>query len=352
MAAPHPIALIGYGLAGRVFHAPLIEASPGLQLRYVVTSSPDRAAAVAQRHPGSTVLRTTEELWRRSGELAAVVVAAPNDAHIPLAMAALQHGLGVVVDKPLAASSAEAVRPVALAREKGLLCTVYQNRRWDGDYRTLARLVTDGSLGHVHRFESRFERWRPHLDASRWRESPDPARAGGLLYDLGSHLIDQSLHLFGPVRSVYAEVAARRPGARVDDDTFLALEHAGGTTSHLWVSMLAADRGPRLRALGNRAAYVTWGMDPQEQQLLAGWDPRHDGYGRYDPSAYGRLEHGSTSEPVPTRDGRWDTFYQELARALSGERPPPVDPEEAIACLRIIEAARASAQTRSVIPLA
>jgi predicted dehydrogenase len=347
----HRIALIGYGLAGSAFHAPLIAATQGLRLTHVVTSSPQRAAQAAQRYPQARIVAGTQHLWDSADEFDAVVVASPNDSHAPLAAAALELDRGVVVDKPLAASSADGQRLVDLATRTGNVLTVFQNRRWDGDFLTVRALAGDGSLGTVQRLESRFDRWRPTVDRSRWREDPSAALAGGLLFDLGSHLVDQAITLLGPVDSVYGEVLARRPGALVDDDVFVALQHRSGATSHLWASMLAAQLAPRFRVLGDRAAYVVGGLDPQEDQLRAGWSPLDSGFGVAPTSSWGLLGAGDEVAPTPTRDGRYLDFYQGFAAALSGGAPPPVDPAECVQVLRVIEAARKSSREHRVVAL-
>src|SRR4051812_42646215 len=209
------VGLIGYGLAGAAFHAPLIAAVPGLDLAAIVTRDEERRAGARERHPEAELLESADELWERDVDL--VVVAAPNRAHVPLAKAAIAAGVPVVVDKPLAPSAAAARELVDEAHAAGVMLTVFHNRRWDGDFLTARRLIEAGELGRVLRFESRFERWRPEIKAG-WRELPDPDEAGGVLFDLGSHLVDQALQLFGPVRRLHAEVDCRRPGARVDDD--------------------------------------------------------------------------------------------------------------------------------------
>ncbi|HSX96525.1 MAG TPA: Gfo/Idh/MocA family oxidoreductase, partial [Streptomyces sp.] len=205
------VALVGYGLAGSVFHAPLIAATEGLTLDTVVTSHPERRAQARAEFPEVRFAATVDELWGRADELDLVVVASPNKTHVPVATAALEAGLAVVVDKPVAGTAAEARELAALADSRGLLLSVFQNRRWDNDFLTLRGLLADGELGEVRRFESRFERWRPQLKGG-WRESGDPAEIGGLLYDLGSHVVDQALTLFGPATLVYAESDLRRPG--------------------------------------------------------------------------------------------------------------------------------------------
>src|SRR5579872_6564946 len=235
--SPRPlrVGLLGYGLAGRAFHAPLISACPDLVLAAVVTRDPERRAALRAVYPDAEALDAPEQLWERAGSLDLVVVATPNRSHAPLTRAALQAGLPVVIDKPFATSAAEARALIDEARARGRRLTVFQNRRWDGDFLTLRKLFADGALGAVHRLESRFERWTP-VPRPGWRESGDPADAGGLLFDLGSHLIDQAIQLFGPVRAVYGELDRRRSGVETDDDAFVALTHASGVRSQLWMT--------------------------------------------------------------------------------------------------------------------
>ncbi len=348
---PLRVGLIGYGLAGAAFHAPLVEAVPGLSLASVVTSNSQRAAEAQAAHTGVEVLPDAGALFARADSHDLVVVAAPNREHVPLGLAAVEAGLHLVVDKPLAASVADAQRLADAAEARGVVASVFHNRRWDGDFLTLRRLVSDGSLGDVVRLESRFDRWRPEVDADRWREAAAPEDAGGLLFDLGPHLIDEVLELLGPARSVYAEVRAVRPGAEVDDDVFLALEHASGVRSQLWATMLAAQPGPRLRALGTRAAYVKWGVDVQEEQLRAGARPGDPGFGEELPEAWGLLGTEDDAQPVETERGRYVEFYERMERAIRSGEPPPVPLEAGIAVLRVIEAAQASAAQRDVVPL-
>jgi predicted dehydrogenase len=337
------VGLIGYGTGGAVFHAPLIAATPGLDLTAVVTANPDRQAQVRASHPGATTVTSADELW---DAVDLVVVTSPNRTHGPLARAALEHGLAVVVDKPVTATAAEARELAALAHKRGLLFTVFQNRRWDGDYRTVRRLVDTGALGHVARFESRFERWRP-VPKPGWKEQADPAAAGGILYDLGSHLVDQALHLFGPAASVYAEIDRRREGAATDDDVFVAITHERGVRSHLWMSAVAAQNGPRFRVLGDRSAYTKYGLDPQEDALRAGGVPGSPGWGQEPPEHWGLVGAGDAVRPEPTDPGAYQLFYAQVAAALSGGGPVPVDPAGPIAALEVIEAARASARSGS-----
>ena len=344
------VAVVGYGVAGEFFHAPLIAVTPGLRLAAVVTGNPERGRKAAREHPGVRVVASSEELWAQASELDLVVIASPNRTHVPLARAAIDRGLAVVVDKPLAPSAAEGRELVDAARHHGVLLTVYQNRRWDGDFLTLRRLVGEGALGDVVRFESRFDRWRP-VPREGWRERGSPDEAGGLLYDLGSHLIDQALLLFGPVRDVYAELDRRRPGVEVDDDAFVSLTHASGVRSHLHASVLAAEPGPRFRALGNRGAYVKHGLDVQEAALRAGARPGQAGWGEEPRERWGYLADGTAATSVRTEPGAYQHFYAAVAAALADGSPPPVDPLDAVAGLHVIEAAQRSARERRVVAI-
>lgn len=337
------VGLIGFGLAGEVFHAPLIEATPEMRLATIVTSDPGRQAEAHTSYPRASVVADVERLWADASELDLVVIGTPNRSHVPLARAALERGLAVVIDKPMAASSADGRALIEEAEARGLLLTVFQNRRWDGDYLTVRRLLQDGVLGDVVRFESRFERWRPAVDHEAWRERSEAGEAGGLLFDLGAHLIDQAVVAFGPPTHVYAEVERRRPGAEVDDDSFVALRHASGTVSHLWMSVLAAIRAPRMRVLGLEGAFEKFGLDVQEQALSSGMRPGDDGWGREPPETWGTLRVGDGSRTVETEPGAYEAFYAGLAHAIRDGGPPPVDPRDAVLGLRIIEAAFESA---------
>ncbi|MET8772428.1 Gfo/Idh/MocA family oxidoreductase [Streptomyces sp. NPDC004658] len=355
-ATPLRVGLIGYGLAGSVFHAPLIAATEGLALDTVVTSHPERQQQARAEFPDVRIAATAEELLDRADDLDLIVVASPNKTHVPLATAALKAGLPVVVDKPVAGTAAEARELAALAEERGLLLSVFQNRRWDNDFLTLRRLLADGELGDAWRFESRFERWRPQLKGG-WRESGDPAEIGGLLYDLGSHVVDQALVLFGPVTEVYAESDVRRPGAEADDDTFIALTHASGVRSHLYVSATTAQLGPRFRVLGSRAGYVKYGLDPQEAALREGSRPGSTpDWGAEDESLWGRIGSGDSpltggGTPVPTLPGDYPAYYAAVAAALRGTGPNPVTALEAAAALDVLEAARRSARDKVTVTL-
>ncbi|MCC8478075.1 Gfo/Idh/MocA family oxidoreductase [Streptomyces globisporus] len=354
--APLRVALVGYGLAGSVFHAPLVSATDGLVLDTVVTSNEERRAEARAAHPRVRFAASPDELWERADELDLVVIASPNKTHVPLATAALKAGLPVVVDKPIAGTAAEARELAALAEERGLLLSVFQNRRWDNDFRTLAALIADGELGEVQRFESRFERWRPQLKGG-WRESGDPDEIGGLLYDLGSHVVDQALVLFGPAVQVYAESDVRRPGAAADDDTFIAITHENGVRSHLYVSATTAQLGPRFRVLGSAAGYVKYGLDPQEAALREGLRPvAGEPWGEEVEQMWGRVGSGESAltgggTPVRTLPGDYPAYYAAVAAAIRGTGDNPVTALQAAAALDVLEAARRSAREGVTVTL-
>lgn len=329
------VGIVGYGLAGSVFHAPLLSADDAYRLSAVVTANPGRADAARSRYPGIAVVPSVDALLAR-GDIDLVVVAAPTPQHAELAGQLIEAGVATVVDKPLAVRGDDAQRLVALAKARGVPLTVFQNRRWDGDFLTVRRLVEQGVLGEVRRFESRFE-WISARPRPEWKAETRGVAGGGVAYDLGSHLIDQAIRLFGPVASYYGELDTHRSAGANDDDAFIALTHASGVRSHLAMSSQVAQRGFRFRVLGSASAYTKWGLDVQESQLAAGLTPRDPRFGIELADAAGSLGRDGETSPVATERGCYGEFYRLLALALRGEGPLPVDPNDAIAPLRIIE---------------
>ncbi|QES48416.1 oxidoreductase [Streptomyces venezuelae] len=354
---PLRVGLVGYGLAGSVFHAPLVAATEGLVLDTIVTANPERRDLARAEFPEVRFADSPEELWKRTPALDLIVIASPNKTHVPLATAALKAGIPVVVDKPLAATAAEAHALAALADRTGTFLSVFQNRRWDNDFLTLRRIIASGELGTVQRFESRFERWRPQLKGG-WRESGAPEEVGGLLYDLGSHLVDQALVLFGPAVRVYAETDVRRPGAQTDDDTFIAVTHANGVRSHLYMSATTAQLGPRFRVLGSSAGFVKYGLDPQEAALREGRRPGQPDqpWGEEPEHCRGTVGSGESpltggGRPEPTVPGDYPAYYAAVAAALREGGPAPVTAQEAAQALAVLEAARRSSHEGTTITL-
>jgi predicted dehydrogenase len=346
MSAPLRVAIAGYGLAGEVFHAPLIAATEGLTVAAVTTSDPERAARAQAAYPTVVVAADAEALLRDVADIDLLVVATPNRLHVPVARAALKRRIAVVMDKPIAAGAEPAATLVADFERAGVPFTVFQNRRWDGDFLTIRRIVEGGELGDVTRMESRFVRFRPEVRAGVWRENAAPEEGGGLLLDLGAHLVDQALTLFGFPRRVYAEVDVRRPGAQVDDDVFVALQHDGGARSQLWMSSIAPFGARSLRVSGTCGGAETTGIDPQEDQLAAGLRPGEEGWGESEP---GRLVDSCGEHALDVQRGAYEQFYAGVRDALRGDAAMPVDPHDSVAALRVIEAARRSARTATVI---
>ena len=339
---PVRFALVGYGFGGRTFHAPFLASAAECELAGVVTRSPERRAQVAADHPGTRVYDDLAAVVADGVE--AVAISTPAATHSTLTDEALRLGLHVVCDKPFALDASAALRSVELAQQSGRLLSPYQNRRWDSDFLTLRRLAGSGRLGTIARFESRFERFKPE-------PGPKPA-GGGMLLDLGSHLVDQALLLLGDARSVYAEMTVLASG--LDDDVFIALTHADGARSHLWCSARQPAPGPRFRVAGSAAAYVVEAaLDGQEDQLRAGETPATAGerWGREPESKWGYLRSGGEREPVETLPGAWQTFYAEFAAAVRGDGQAPVAATDAVATARVLDAARQSATTGAVVPL-
>lgn len=331
-------ALLGYGLAGSVFHGPSLNALQEYSVDVVVTSDSVRQDAARTAFPKARVLSRTE--WNAAeAQLDLVVVATPPASHVALAQEALEAGHAVVVDKPFTVTSAEGQQLVEFARQRGLLITTYQNRRYDGEYLTLRKLMAAGALGEITRFESRLERWQLSI-TKEWKAKATPSDGGGILYDLGTHVIDQALQLFGPAVRVYGEINARRADELSDDDAFVALEHAGGVISHLWMNLSVAQKGPRFRVLGSEAAYVKVTGDQQEAQIQSGIFPGHPDYGVDPVENWGVMGLGDQLRPVPTETANFTDFYAELAHAILHGAPIPVDPADSIATLRIIEEVR------------
>lgn len=346
-ATPIRTALAGFGLSGRVFHAPLIAANGAFSLDVISTSDADRKAAAAGSYPGARLVDVPEDILPLAGDLDLLVLGTPPATHYQLAKTALEAGLDVVVDKPFAVSSEEGEELIALAAGLGRVLTVFQNRRWDGDFLTVKSLLAGGTLGSVSRFESRFERWSPEVSKA-WKAEATAEEGGGVLFDLGTHLLDQALQLFGPATLIHAELQSRRAGENADDDAFLALRHESGVTSHLWMNMLCAQQGPRFRLLGSEGGFTKHGVDPQEPFIAAGGGPLDEDYGLESPEWAGTLGRDGHLDRLPTERGAYPEFYRLLGEKIndggaSSELPTPVNPQDAVDVLKLIGRARALA---------
>lgn len=332
--------LIGFGLAGRYFHAPLIEAA-GFELGAVVTS---RANEVREQHPRAAVVDSADTLIA-SDDIDVVVIASPNQFHFAQARDAILAGKHVVVDKPLSITAGEAESLAVLARSRNVKLAVFQNRRWDSDFLTIQSLLAHQQLGEVVFYRARWDRFRP-IVADRWRERAEPG--GGVLYDLGSHLIDQALCLFGKPDWLTADVFMQRRGAAVDDG-FEILMGKGALRVSLGVSSLAADGDWRYCVHGASGSFFKRGLDPQEEQLRAGTRPSATSFGVEPGNRWGTLTKDSGSQTIESARGTWVQFYERMRNAIENDGPEPVTAGEAALILRVIEAAqRSSRQGRRV----
>lgn len=335
------VGLVGYGSAGRGIHAPLLAAA-GCTVTAVVTRDHGRIAAAYGELPGVRVVPDLPALLaQEEGGLDLVVLASPSGVHVDQAEQVVAAGLPLVVDKPLAVDARQASRLTRRAERAGVALTVFQNRRYDRDVLTLRRLVGEGALGLVHRAEMRWERWRPRHD-DQWRETASAQEGGGVLLDLHTHMVDAVTQVFGPVESVYAELAARTSVA--EDEAFLACRHTGGVHSHLGVSSVAAVAGPRWRVLGTRASWVMGGLvgKPGDLAELGDRRPEHCGW----------LADGTSRRPVVAPPADHADFYRQVVAALRSpdpQRAMPVDPWDAVRVLAVLDAARISARDGTVV---
>lgn len=335
------VGLIGYGLGGRAFHAPYVATTPGLSLRAVVSRD---AAKVHADLPATRVVPSVAALLDDRG-IDLVIVSSPDALHAEHALAALAAGRNVLVDKPFATSLADARSMIDASERAGRLLTVFHNRRWDADFLTLRALLADGRLGDVVTCESRFDRWRPE-PATTWKE----ARPGGSWFDLGPHLVDQALLLFGRPLAVSADIATLRPGAPAPDYFHATLRYPDKRVT-LHSTKLAADHGLRFTVHGTRGSWIKHGIDPQEAATIAGQLPGGPGWGE-DPQP-GRLTTRESPDGMllPNRPGAYRSFWLVLVSALRGTGPNPVTPQEALAVMEVLDAGSRSAATRSEIAL-
>lgn len=332
-------ALVGYGFVGKVFHAPLLASTPGFRLHTVVSSD---AAKVQADWPDMRVVADPQTAFA-DADIDLVVIATPNQTHAPLASAALARGKHVVVDKPFALDLAEARQVVANAARAGRIVSVFQNRRWDADFLTLQQLIADGVLGEVAEFHSHFDRYRPFV-ADRWRERDQPG--SGLWFDLGPHLLDQALQLFGMPMAVFADIGRQREGAQVDDYFNVSLRYPQRRVL-LHAGSLVAANALRFAVHGTRGSYLKHGMDPQETALREGAVPGSGDWGR--DRRPGELHQAATDSmrinPVPGLAGDYRRYYLAMHAAIVEGQPAPVTTDEALQVMALLQLAKESAGT-------
>ena len=341
------VGVIGFGLATKVFHAPFVSAVPGLKLAAIVQRSGDEAA---RAYPAARIARSAGELLKDDA-VKVVVVATPNDTHVPLAKQALRAGKHVVIDKPFAPSSAEADELIELAKANGVLVMPFHNRRWDGDFMTLKKLLAEGSLGRVVTVESHFDRYRPLLRDNTWKDTAGDAQ--GLLMDLGPHLVDQAIALYGMPATITASVRRDRDDKRIEDAFDIALGYQGLV---YWCrsSMLAAENAPRFLVHGVAGSYRKYGLDPQEPELLGGAKVpvmgSEETWLQEDESMWGTLTVAPVlSEPgtlqrtkVKTLPGDYRGFYASVRDAVNGDAELAVPSWAGREVIRLLELARVS----------
>ncbi|WP_035834062.1 Gfo/Idh/MocA family protein [Jonesia quinghaiensis] len=327
-------ALTGYGMAGRQIHTPLLQEA-GWNVTAVVTNNTDRANQARDDWGAPQILSTVEELISRRDDYDVVIIVSPSATHHDQATQLIEAGIPVIVDKPLAVGTQAAQSIVDAASRHNVPLTVFQNRRWDREQLTLRHLVDTHQLGDIHTFERRWERWRPE-PKNRWKEN-DPA-SGGLLHDLGAHLVDSAVQLFGPVGSVHATVRSLTTPA--NDDVFLTLTHENGVVSRLQAGALVGAPGPRTRVLGSRGAYCVTQFEGEATPFS---DPvvlteQHEGW----------MSRGNETVPVPAASGNHADFYRESQQWLAGDRSAPVDPQDAVYTAHILDLAQTSADHNTV----
>jgi predicted dehydrogenase len=329
-------AVIGYGLSAKVFHLPLIASDERFELMAVSTR---RQEEVAAQWPGIEVFATGETLIEKAGA-DLVIVTAPNAAHFSLAQSALAAGRHVVLEKPLVPTLAEGERLRRRTEESGRLLVPFHNRRWDGDFLTVEKLIREGRLGKLRWFETHYERFRPQVQ-DRWRERPGPA--SGLWFDWGPHLIDQVLCLFGPPRAVTARCLTLREGSQATDN-FHVLLHYPAHEVILHGNSFAAGPNLRFQVQGGQGSFVKYGLDPQEDRLKAGARPDSPDWAAETPDAYGTLYTAAGSEVIPTETGGYQNFYKKLASAITNKTPVPVKLTDALMGIALIELDEASSR--------
>jgi scyllo-inositol 2-dehydrogenase (NADP+) len=344
---PINVGLIGFGFAGRTFHAPVIQAVAGLRLAAIVQRRGDDAA---NAHPDVRIARSVEELLA-SDSIQLVVIATPNTSHFDLARQCLLAGRHVVIDKPFATTYAEAAELVSLADKCGRLLSVYQSRRFDGDFKTVRNLVGSEALGRVVLYESHYDRYRLQLRPGAWREQA--AAGSGVWFDLGPHLIDQALTLFGRPEAVSADVRVERDGAVVDD-AFDVTFFYRRLRVQLRGTMLASKPGPHFVIHGTKGTYIKYGLDPQEEALKRGETPGGPEWGKEPQEAWGTLslveENKIAERAVPTEVGDYREYYENVRDAIQGKTALAVTPQAALSVMRVLELAQQSSHERRVIP--
>jgi scyllo-inositol 2-dehydrogenase (NADP+) len=342
------VGLVGFGLAGRAFHAPVIRAVPGLHLAAILQRSGTEAA---EKYPDVRIVRSMDELLAIR-EIRLVVIATPNATHYPFARQCLEAGRDVLVDKPFATTLEEAKSLVEIAEKTGRLLTVYQNRRYDGDFQAIRQLVDAGTLGHIVRFETTYDRFRPQLKPGAWRETTQPG--SGILFDIAPHLIDHALMLFGLPEAITADVRIERENAVADDAFDITLHYPKSLRAVLRSSILAAAPRPRFVLLGTQGSFVKQTFDPQETNLRRGFIPSDSAWGAEPEENWGVLTVPSgdsfTERRIPSAACDYRDYYANVRDTIMGNAKLAVTPEWSLDVMRLILLARESSEQRRTLP--
>ncbi|GGA49778.1 oxidoreductase [Paenibacillus physcomitrellae] len=341
------VGLVGYGLSGATFHAPLMGVLEEFEIAKVVSSNTDK---VQQDLKNAEVVSSLEQVLADPA-IDLVVITTPTHLHFEMAKQSLMAGKHVILEKPMVVEAREATELIRIAEEQGLLLSVYHNRRWDNDFLTVKKLVNEGALGEINTYQVHFDRFRPHV-RDRWREQPFPG--SGTLYDLGSHLIDQALNLFGWPESISADVFGQRENAQTDDYFHLVLGYSKLRVI-LHAGSIVAGNGPRFQVHGSKGSFIKYGIDGQENLLKEGHKPADSSFGADQPEFYGKLitVDGETEkqDTIETLPGSYLTYYKQIAASLLQGAKPPVTAQEGLAVIAIIEAALASSKEKKTIVL-
>ena len=333
--------LVGFGFSGATFHAPIIEAVEGLTITTVLSSNAEK---VHRSFPEMNVVSSMEELLTDE-EIELVIITTPNELHFPMAKQALEAGKHVVLEKPFTVSVEEGERLIAIAEEHGRLLSVYHNRRYDSDFLTIQQLVKEEQLGSIITYEAHYDRYRAEV-RDRWREQDK--KGSGILFDLGSHLIDQALALFGKPDGVYADIIAQREEGKTDDYFHLIL-HYGKKRVILHGGSLVKKHGPRYQIHGTKGSFLKSGIDPQEEALKAGRVPGDAGWGEESREQFGVLTNEEGDHVVESLPGSYQTYYKEVYQALKENSAPPVTAEEALKVIKVIELALKSSEEKKMM---
>ncbi|MBS0287000.1 MAG: Gfo/Idh/MocA family oxidoreductase [Proteobacteria bacterium] len=338
-------ALVGFGFSGSTFHAPFLNSLPQFQVTHVVSDNPE---LVRKTYPTTQIISKQSILECLANEqIDLIIISAPNSEHCSIAKQALKQNKHVLLEKPFVLDPIQGHELIDLAKERQKILTVYHNRRWDSDFLTLKEVIKQGELGDINLFINRYDRYRPEVKYQRWKESEQ--LGSGTLWDLGSHLIDQTLTLFGIPDTIYAELLPQRKGAKAIDYFELQFGYKSGLRARLSSSSLCYSPGPKYEVHGSKGSFIKFGQDPQESSLIRNESPLNDNFGQESSSTYGHLSTALGSKQIPSLTGTYITFFKQLYNAILGKQEPPVSPYEALNVIKMIHLCEKSNDLQKLI---